>query len=101
VGDELTTTGFSPEDLLMDVLGAGTAVLVAATRTNDLVGFRTSHFGSYNNDVYSMDLNLAGLARRAGLDIGPLRFRVLLDDGRAHACVALRSVAASPPRGGA
>jgi len=38
------------------------------------VGFRTSHFGSYKHDVYSMDLNLAGLARRLKLNIGPLRF---------------------------
>jgi hypothetical protein len=35
----------------MDVLGAGTAVLVVATRIDDLVGFRTSHLDAYEHDV--------------------------------------------------
>jgi hypothetical protein len=74
VADGFTKYGFSPEDIVMDVLGAGTAVLVGATRTDDFVGFRTSHLGAYEHDVYSMDLKLAGLASRLGLDIGPLRF---------------------------
>jgi hypothetical protein len=61
----------------MDVLGAGTALLVTATRTDDLVGFRTSHLDDYTHDVYSMDLKLAGVARRLGLSIGPLRYLFL------------------------
>jgi hypothetical protein len=66
VGDGLTTNGFSPEDLLMDALGAGTAALLAATRVDDLVGFRTSTVPDhYSHDVYSMDLKLAGLAHVA------------------------------------
>jgi hypothetical protein len=76
VGDAFTHHGFSPEDLLMDVLGAGTATLIQATRTGDLVGLRTSHLpgATYIHDVYSADLKLAGLARRLGLNVGPLRF---------------------------
>jgi hypothetical protein len=75
VGDGLTTNGFSPQDLLMDALGAGTAALLAATRVDDLVGFRSSIMGDhYGHDVYSMDLKLAGLARRLHLNVGPLRY---------------------------
>jgi len=76
VGDGLTTNGFSPEDLLMDGLGAGTAALLAATRVDDLVGFRTSIVPDdhYGHDVYSMDLKLAGLARRLRLNVGPLHY---------------------------
>jgi hypothetical protein len=75
VGDGLTTNGFSAEDLLMDALGAGTAALLAATRVDDLVGFRSSIMGDhYGHDVYSMDLKLAGLARRLHLNVGPLRY---------------------------
>jgi hypothetical protein len=59
----------------MDALGAGTAALLAATRVDDLVGFRTSTVPDhYSHDVYSMDLKLAGLARRLGLNVGPLRY---------------------------
>jgi hypothetical protein len=76
VGDGFTHHGFSPEDLAMDVLGAGTATVIAATRTGDLVGFRTSHLpgATYIHDVYSADLKFAGVANRLGANIGPLRF---------------------------
>jgi hypothetical protein len=61
----------------MDGLGTGTALLILTARLDDLVGFRTSHFGSYKHDVYSMDLKLAGLARRFNINIGPLRYLYL------------------------
>ena len=77
IADGFTKYGFSWGDLLMDALGAGTAVLVTAAHVDDLVGFRTSHFGAYKHDVYSMDLKLAGLARRLNVNIGPLRYLYL------------------------
>ncbi|MGH7413309.1 MAG: DUF2279 domain-containing protein [Candidatus Rokuibacteriota bacterium] len=80
VGDGFTRHGFSPEDLVMGVLGAGTATLIGATRTGDLVGVRTSHLPGeayYRHEVYSADLKLAGLARRLGVEVGPLRFLLL------------------------
>ena len=77
IADGFTKYGFSWGDLLMDTLGAGTAVLVNAAHAEDLVGFRTSHFGAYKHDVYSMDLKLAGLARRLNVNIGPLRYLYL------------------------
>lgn len=89
-GDGTTFWGFSYEDLLMDVLGAGTAALIATTRTEDLFGFRRGFIpdsgggpcclrdprGSrdYSNEIYTADLKLAGLARRTGVAIGPLRY---------------------------
>jgi hypothetical protein len=79
IADGFTKYGFSPEDIAMDVLGAGTALLVSATRTHDLVGFRTSHLtpDTYEHDVYSMDLKLAGVADRLRIDLGPLRYLLL------------------------
>lgn len=80
LGDGFTRHGFSPEDLVMDVLGAGTATLIGATRTGDLVGIRTSHLPGdtpYIHDVYAADLKLAGVARRLGVEVGPLRFLLL------------------------
>ena len=74
VADGFTEYGFSYQDLVMNSLGIGTSLLIMTTRVGDVVGFRTSHFGSFKHDVYSMDLKLAGLARRLGLSIGPLRF---------------------------
>jgi hypothetical protein len=76
IGDGHQRHGFSWEDLVMDVAGAGTATLLRATRTDDLVGFRTSHLPgpTYIHDVYSADLKLGGVARRLGANIGPLRF---------------------------
>lgn len=63
----------------MDVLGASTAALVSGTRTDDLVGFRTSHLPgpTFTHDVYSMDFKVAGLVRRLGLNLWPLRFLFL------------------------
>jgi predicted lipoprotein DUF2279 len=77
IADGFTKYGFSWGDLLMDGLGTGTALLILTARLDDLVGFRTSHFGSYKHDVYSMDLKLAGLARRLNINIGPLRYLYL------------------------
>ena len=77
IADGFTKYGFSWGDLLMDGLGTATAVFVLTARLDDLVGFRTSHFGSYKHDVYSMDLKLAGLARRLNINIGPLRYLYL------------------------
>jgi len=89
LGDGTNQYGFSFEDLLMDVLGAGTAALVSATGTDDLVGFR---FGwvpgpgtpaccrvdgigrDYSREIYTMDLKLAGVLRRLGLGGGPVRY---------------------------
>src|SRR4029450_1523278 len=71
-----TRHGFSWEDLAMDAAGAAAASLVSVTRTKDLLGMRTSHLPSdtYTHDVYSGDLKLSGLAKRLGLNIGPLRW---------------------------
>jgi uncharacterized protein YfiM (DUF2279 family) len=68
--------GFSWEDLTMDVAGATAASLVSLTRTRDLFGMRTSHLGgsTYTHEVYSADLKLSGLARRLGINLGPLRW---------------------------
>ena len=68
--------GFSWEDVAMDVAGAATASLVSLTRTRDLFGMRTSHLpgDTYTHDVYSADLKLSGLARRLGINLGPLRW---------------------------
>jgi Predicted periplasmic lipoprotein (DUF2279) len=77
IADGFTKYGFSWGDLLMDGLGTGAALLILTARLDDLVGFRTSHFGSYQHDVYAMDLKLAGLARRLNINIGPLRYLYL------------------------
>jgi uncharacterized protein YfiM (DUF2279 family) len=76
ISDGFTRHGYSWEDLAMDTLGAGTAVVLSATRTEDLFGIRTSHVGgsTYTHDVYSADLKLAGLGRRLGVNLGPLRW---------------------------
>lgn len=76
IGDGFTRHGFSYEDFVMDFLGAGTAALVSAARVEDLVGVRSSHLPgpTYSHDVYSADLKLAGVGRRLGLEVGPLRF---------------------------
>ena len=89
LGDGTNQYGFSFEHLLMAVLGAGTAALVSATDTDDLVGFR---FGwvpgpgtpsccrvnaigrDYSHEIYTMDLKLAGVVRRLGLGAGPVRY---------------------------
>lgn len=96
IGDGTTFFGFSYEDVVMDLGGAWTAALIAATRTEDLFGFRRGFIPSssdnpccdrsdstggrgrdYSNEIYTADLKLAGLARRHGLAIGPLRYLLL------------------------
>jgi hypothetical protein len=76
VADGFTKYGFSWQDLGMDTLGAGTAVLISATHTEDLLGVRTSHVpdSTYTHDVYSADLKISGLERRLGVKLGPLRW---------------------------
>ena len=92
LGDATTKYGFSPEDMLMDVLGAGTAVLIATLGAEDLVGFRYGFLlpkrtdtccpvhglgDDYSNEIYTADLSLAGLAKRLNLNIGPFRYLLL------------------------
>ena len=79
ISDGFTRHGFSWQDLAMDSLGAGTAVLVSATRTEDLFGIRTSHVPgpTYTHDVYSADLKISGLGQRLGVNLGPLRWLLL------------------------
>ncbi len=76
VSDGFTRHGFSWQDLAMDARGAAAAVLVSMTRTEDLLGVRTSHIpgDTYTHDVYSADLKLVGLERRLGIKLGPLRW---------------------------
>lgn len=76
VSDGFTRHGFSWEDLAMDSAGAVAASLVSVTRTRDLFSMRTSHLPSstYNDDVYSADFKFAGLGRRLGVNLGPLRW---------------------------
>ena len=79
IGDGFTRHGFSWEDLTMDTLGAGTAALLSWTRTDDLLGVRTSHVpgSTYTHDVYAADLKVSGLERRLGINLGPLRWLLL------------------------
>jgi hypothetical protein len=89
LGDGFNRYGFSLGDATMDTLGSGASALILATRTEDLFGFRTGfllprstvtccavvgkgHDYSYN--IYTVDLKLAGVGRRLGLNIGPLRY---------------------------
>jgi hypothetical protein len=87
-GDGINRYGFSYEDLVMDVSGAGLAALVSAVGVHDVVGFRTGILlptysvpsgrgevgEGYSSHIYTADLKLAGAARRLHLDIGPLRY---------------------------
>ena len=90
LGDGTTFFGFSYEDLFMDTLGAGFASVIAATRTEDLFGFRRGFLEpqsgrdtccvvpgkgrDYSNEIQAGDLKLAGVARRLGVPVGPLRY---------------------------
>ena len=92
-GDGFTRYGFSYEDLTMDVAGGLTAAIVSALGANDLIGFREGFLlpsynvpaccpsnsvgQAYQNQLYTADLKLAGLARRLNLNIGPLRYLLL------------------------
>lgn len=87
-GDGINRYGFSYEDLVMDVSGAAIAAMITGLQANDLVGFRTGGLlprygvatapgevgGGYSSQIYTADLKLAGLGRRLGLNIGPLRY---------------------------
>jgi hypothetical protein len=92
IGDGVTDYGFSPEDMLMNVLGAGSALLISTLGVEDLVGFRYGFLlpkrtdtccpvqglgHDYSNEIYTADLSLAGLSRRLNLNIGPFRYLLL------------------------
>lgn len=79
IGDGFTYHGFSWQDLAMDTFGAMSAAVISATHTQDLLGVRGSHLPpeQYAHDVYSGDLKLAGVGRRLGINIGPLRWLLL------------------------
>jgi Predicted periplasmic lipoprotein (DUF2279) len=87
--DGFNRYGFSPQDAAMDIFGAGLSVVLVATRTDDLVGFRSGFLlprsdvtccavpgkgEDYSNHIYTADLKLAGAERRLGRNIGPLRY---------------------------
>jgi uncharacterized protein YfiM (DUF2279 family) len=90
IGDGINQYGFSWEDLTMDVLGAGTSALVAATGADDLIGFRHGvvvppagakyccaeprQGRDYSNEIYTADLQFEGVGRRLDWNIGPLRY---------------------------
>ena len=88
-GDALSVYGFSYEDLTADVLGAATGLFLTRKGLNDLVGLRggrvsrdfplpeghTPSLGAnYSGEIYSVDLKLAGLARRLNVRPGVARF---------------------------
>jgi hypothetical protein len=93
VGDGATRYGFSYQDFVMDFGGALAAVLINAARADDLVGFRHGFLLSdssgdrccpfpgfnrdYSNEIYTADLQLAGVARRLGVKIGPIKYLLL------------------------
>jgi hypothetical protein len=79
IGDGSNRYGFSYEDLIMDVGGALSAALINAAGAEDLVGFRhglvnLDNCCNYSNEIYTADLHLSGVARRLGLNIGPLKY---------------------------
>ena len=91
LGDGRGRYGFSYEDLLLDTLGAATQLGIAHYGLGDLIGFSAGlvphpevtccpygGFGKdYTEEIYSGDLRIAGLGRRAGFDPGPGRFLLL------------------------
>ncbi len=88
LGDGRGHYGFSYEDLTMDTLGAATYLGIAHYGLGDLIGFSAGlvpsppvvccPYGGFGTDytelVYSGDLKIAGLGRRAHFDPGPARF---------------------------
>ena len=90
VGDGFNKYGFSWEDLTMNVLGAGASAAIAAAGLEDLIGFRHGILlpaaGSrtccqdpgkgrdYSNEIFTADLQLAGVGRLLDWKIGPLRY---------------------------
>jgi Predicted periplasmic lipoprotein (DUF2279) len=93
VGDGATRYGFSYQDFVMDFGGALAAALINAAGAEDLVGFRHGFLLSdssgdrccplpgfsrdYSNEIYTADLQLAGVARRLGVKIGPIKYLLL------------------------
>ena len=92
IGDGTNRYGFSYEDLVMDILGAGAVSLITLSGTDDLFGFRvgfvpgpsppkdpnSDEFGkNYSHEFYTADLLLTGVIRRAGAALWPLRFLLL------------------------
>jgi len=91
IGDGLTVFGFSYEDFLTDIVGAGAAVLISKNGLDDLIGFRFGPITSpvprvhavdnvgkdYSKEIYTADLKLAGAAQRLHWRIGPARFLYL------------------------
>jgi hypothetical protein len=93
IGDGTNKYGFSPQDLVMDALGAATSYVLTRYDLNDLVGFRAGvvpapetppeYFDStgtgkdYSSEIYTADFKLAGLSRRLDRRIGPARFFLL------------------------
>jgi hypothetical protein len=88
LGDGTNKYGFSYEDLLMDSLGAATALGIAHYGLDDLIGFRAGlvpaptavccPYGGtgkdYTAEIYAGDLKIAGLGARAKFNPGPARF---------------------------
>jgi hypothetical protein len=90
IGDGQNVYGFSWEDLVMDVLGVGAAALISALELDDLVGFRhglvlpppkhdvccavEAPGRDYSTEIYTADLHVAGVGRRLGINLGPLRY---------------------------
>ncbi len=88
IGDGTNRYGFSWEDVGMDALGAAAGLAVLHFRVDDLIGFRyglvpapeSDVFGlgkDYSLEIYTGDLKIAGLSRRAGFNAGPARFLLL------------------------
>jgi hypothetical protein len=87
LGDATNEYGFSYEDLVLDTLGVGSAALIHATDTRDLFGFRVGPLvvdapprevqgigRDYSYEIYTLDLQLGGVARRLNLPLWPARF---------------------------
>jgi hypothetical protein len=88
IGDGTTMFGFSFEDLLMDALGAATAMGLSRSGWDDTFGFRygsgvpqesnccaTDTYGrNYSGEIYAADFKIAGIGRRLRFDPGPARF---------------------------
>jgi uncharacterized protein YfiM (DUF2279 family) len=88
-GDGFNRYGFSWGDATMDITGSAASALILATSTEDLFGFRNGFLlpksmatccqvpgkgRDYSYGIYTVDLKLAGVGRRLGLNIGPLRY---------------------------
>jgi hypothetical protein len=88
-GDGFNRYGFSLGDATMDTFGSGASALILATGTEDLFNFRNGFLlpkssvtccsvpgkgHDYSYSIYTFDLKLAGVSRRLGWNIGPLRY---------------------------